>query len=926
MLGVGPSLVGRDDELATLVRQRTIVSHQEAAFVLISGEAGVGKSRLLREFSATLTKRTQHLGRGQCFEFTARPFGALADALATIAPEVSDRLTLAGAALAESGAARAETFAYVQSRLEEIASRRNTTVLLEDLHWADDATFDLLEHLAASVRRCRLLIVGTYRTDAADSSGTVLGFVGRLARLSSVLRIDLKPLREDDARKVAAHAMGSRALPPEVISAIVERGDGNPFFLEELVKHACDEAGDGWRERLPASIRGLIGERFARLAPSDRVVLTNAAVLGREFELSLLAGIIEEPRDRILGALRRARDENFIVEDPRAREPRFLFRHALTQEAILERMLDAERRPLHARIVAALEQATHDDPSRLTQLAYHSSEAGDHTKAIYYNEEAGDFASSVHAYTDATRYYERAMHAAPERSHVRARLCKKMGRTLHHSGFATRASSSYETAIALTAGTANEDDLALLYLEVAKAQYMTVGVARAIESAEKAANLLVPHPESKSRDFALVTLANYYGWNCNAARALEMLSEVGDPDAPGVAPLYKNSQAFVCAMLGDIEGWRAESEALLAIAENHPDPDTSSRFFHNVADTAVQLGFGEMASDAYERSLAITRRHKLPGATSAYAGGYAYQKFLAGDLQGARNLAESALLIAHDWSSGPIAYAPAGLLSALALDDGDLLARLMRDDFVEMAFAGGFAGSAALAGPYALALVECGEHAAARQLLRRILDELSIPYGAVHTLLAAAAHAADRDVERARALVALGDRRHPDVPVQRALGPMFEAIVHARRGRLEMAAAPAAAAALRFREMGWRTLEAQALELAGDRNAAAKLFQANGDVRALRRLARDGWRPDAPGRTGPLSRRESEVARLVARGLSNRDAAAELGIAQKTLEKHLASVFVKLEVASRAQLSSLFANPTPRSVAAGSPETACLTP
>ena len=268
---VCPELIGRRAELEALAERRRAAAAGHGAFVLISGDAGVGKTRLLRAFRETLAGGRATVGAGGYDEFANLPYGAIIEALrgaGSLKPIVAERT-------------RAEQLAALAERLATTCASRNVVLLLEDVQWADEASFAFLLHVLRSLATQRLLVVATYRSDELHRAHVATPYIARLARDPHTVRIALQPLGVPDMQRFVRATLDGRArLARRDIDEIIERSDGNPFFAEELLKNALEHvdahAGHG---ALPLTIRAAVAERLKLFDAPALAVLSLAAVV-----------------------------------------------------------------------------------------------------------------------------------------------------------------------------------------------------------------------------------------------------------------------------------------------------------------------------------------------------------------------------------------------------------------------------------------------------------------------------------------------------------------------------------------------------------------------------------------------------------------------------------------------------------------------
>ncbi|GAB2534080.1 helix-turn-helix transcriptional regulator [Nocardia heshunensis] len=374
-------LVGRAAEVAVLVEA---VGDPGAHTVLIAGEAGIGKSRLVGEFGERLDPGALVL-LGRCPELGTAgvafaPFLAVLRSLVrklgveAVAELLPPRPALAnwlpqlavhtGGAAAEAD--RIRLFGEILTVLEQLALTRTVVLVLEDLHWADDASRDLLSFLAANLTDADTLLVGTYRPGEA---GPLRGLVAELRRNPGVRVLDLHPLTRHEVGRQLAALLG-REPEPGLITQIFERSGGNPLFVEALGRAPGE---------VPAGLNDLLLGFQTGLSSHAHTAVRLAAVIGSPVRHDLLAAAVELSADELHGALRELVDRHLLLPT----ETSYEFRHVLIRQAIHDDLLPVERTRLHARLAAALraETATPTADS-LAELAHHTQAAGDLPEAL----------------------------------------------------------------------------------------------------------------------------------------------------------------------------------------------------------------------------------------------------------------------------------------------------------------------------------------------------------------------------------------------------------------------------------------------------------------------------------------------------------------------------------------------------------------
>jgi predicted ATPase len=295
-------------------------------------------------------------------------------------------------------------------------------VIVEDLHWSDDASLELLRHLARRVATAPALLLLTYRDDEVDAS--LAHFLADLDRERLVTELPVTRLTAADLEAMVRSIFAlPRAAPADLLHALFTLTEGNPFFVEEILKSLLSSGDiaytDGAWERRPArewriprSVQDVVQRRSATLPPATRRILTLAAVLGQRFELPLLQELAGLTEDAMLTHIKVLAATQLLVEES---ADRFAFRHALTREAIYAQLLGRERRALHRAVAAAIARLDAPDPARYVEmLAYHAHEAGNWAEALVYAQRAGERAQTSYAPRAAVEQFTRALEAAAQ--------------------------------------------------------------------------------------------------------------------------------------------------------------------------------------------------------------------------------------------------------------------------------------------------------------------------------------------------------------------------------------------------------------------------------------------------------------------------------------------------------------------------------
>jgi len=874
--------VGRRDELAYLRERRLEAGSSHGGLVLIAGDAGVGKSRLISEFCKSLAYSRWKVGSGACVEFASRPYGPILEILRRID---SGPFELGAAATKQ------EQFDAIVGRFTTIAAKTALVVTIEDLHWADAATLDLLAYLGTKIHAVRVLVLASFRGDELHPEHPATLATARIARGARAGRIDLAPLQGVELRTFIDEALAGIPLPDETRRAIALAGDGNPFFTEELLKSAVERSSTSARVsanlELPQTVRATLLERLRPFDEAERRVVGQAAVIGRTFGLPLLATTLQTEPSALLPTLRRARDFQLVEEVTPAV---FRFRHGLTRDAIYEGFLGAELQPRHRTIALALEAAPAQERS-LEALAYHWWAAGEGARAARYNEMAGDAAAGVHAHEDAIAFYERSLEFDLD-ALSRAAITKKIADRRLALSWTKEAQATYSAAADMFAAAADHEREASCRATAAITAYGTglpdpTGPLEAMLDRLDATEYL-----ARSRvHLGLAWLAATFWFPTRATLHLERVDARALDEAKDIALRFHNVWAFVAMTTGDVDRFRSEHAAWVQAAQRSNSLAPLAGAYTNGAMCFSFFGLHEEAQENLDLALRLARQSNSSHSEQSVHAFASMCYLMRGDLERARAALER--VPATSENRVDITFATAwGTVIGAALDDHALIERWF-DGFEATISA---APEVECGGGFAEIMVRRGRPSDAAALLRRALPDCELLRGNVITLLAVGRYGAPADRERAREYLVRGAKGATELPERPALA-LFDAIACRRDGRTEAATLLAREAATGFRRLRLPLFEAAALEEAGDCEAALALFRRCGATHDVRRLA--GVRSAASA----LSARELEIATLAAQGRSNLNIAHDLAITHKTVEKHLASAYRKLNITSRSQLA-----------------------
>ena len=440
--------IGREREMAELTTALDGALEGRGGLVMLAGEPGIGKTRLTEELTAIAKARGALVSWGACYEggsappywpwtqvirsLLTEPSEAVMNALETrgaviadIVPEIDDMLPdMQPAPEVDPTQARFRLFDSVTSFLNEVAISQPVILVIDDLHWADRSTLELLEFVARDVATRPMLLVGSYRDMELSRQHPLSETLATLARARGFRRIPLRGLGSEDVGRLV-EAVGGIRPPPALIDEIHDRTEGNPFFIVEVTRDLAREAavrGGNFDSvgsfRIPEGVREAIGIRLNRLSEECNRVLQTAAVVGREFDFALLAALSQElSEDALLDVTEEAIVAG-VIRVASGTNERYEFTHALIQQTLAEELTQGRRVRLHIRIVEAMEELYVDHlDEHVVELAHHCAEAETvvgEEKVVRYSRMAGERAAAAYAWVEARAYFEQALAALGE--------------------------------------------------------------------------------------------------------------------------------------------------------------------------------------------------------------------------------------------------------------------------------------------------------------------------------------------------------------------------------------------------------------------------------------------------------------------------------------------------------------------------------
>jgi ATP/maltotriose-dependent transcriptional regulator MalT len=951
-------LVGRDPELARLeAAYDEVADRHEADTLFVEGPAGIGKTRLVDAFVEAVGNRGGRVFVGHCLAEGEEilPYAPLVEVLGTVvreegraavrrwagpaAPELGRLLpTLAehdGGSTATSGGS-SRLFQALCAVLDGLSQRRPFVLVVEDLHWADRSTREMLALLAHQLRGGVLLLL-TLRTDESPREPGMARFVAELGRRSD-RHIVLQPLTREQQARQLSEILG---VPPrrDLLDDVYRRAEGNPFFAEELLALGSDG-------RLPCTVRDLLLLRLDALAPATQQLLRTGSVLGRQFAQPLLEAVAGMSAERVEEALRPAVLAHVLVPTDGAGSG-YVFRHALLQEAVAGTLLPGEAARMHRRVAEVLTASPTLGGGRAFlagRIARHWHAAGDGHQALVASVSAAREAKQALAFSEALSHYERAialLGTVPEAEALldepRYRLLWAAAEVAHLAAHPDRAAELVRTALDVV-DVSQAHHHAYLYERLGRYLWMSADGHGALAAYENAV-ALVPAEPSRERAAVLsgysqiLMLAGRFAESKSfAEQAIEVAREV--PAARSIEGHARCNLGVDLSRLGQHEDGVAELlEARRIAEEEFVDVDDVARAMVNLHSVQLYAGRTEEAAEVALESLAVVERLGLQRRKGVWCRcDAAHALVMLGRLDEAERLLDEAQelmpagidAVQTDVMTGRLLLRRGRLEDARtclerARRDG---ARLLDGQLVAPLYA-----------PLVEVAVEQGDGVTALSLAEEGAARLSADEDATFCvpLFAEAVRAAVAagDVGAAQAWLARSQEA-----IARTAGQIPVALAHHAASVCEVAAAREEPDAGQWRDVALRWEEvadpyraayarlraAEALLTLGARPAARdELLTAwtsatrIGAARLVARAEDLARRARLTLATGPapveevpfrLTPREREVFLLVAEGLTDRDIGARLFISHRTVERHVSNLLAKVGADRRAELTA----------------------
>ncbi|HUI63098.1 MAG TPA: AAA family ATPase [Steroidobacteraceae bacterium] len=843
-------LLERERLLADLAQRFDAARAQAGVVVLVAGEAGVGKTMLLREFAAA--QSTARILWGGCDDlFAPRPLAPL-----------WDMARRTGGGLLEAlgcGARREDIFALALDELE----REPTLVVFEDMHWADEATLDLLKFLGRRIHATRSLIAVSFRDDEVNSKHPLRGVIGDLPR-ANIARFSIAPLSEAAVAELARAAERSA-------EGLYRITGGNPLFVTEVLA-----SGTG---SVPPTVRDAVLARTARLSPASRQVAELVCVVPGKTELSLVRRALDADDAAIAGCL----EAGMVLHD----DDTLGFRHELVRRAVEESLLPTRRQSLHARALELL-SAQPDVPA--ARLVHHADGARDAAAVLRLAPVAAEQAASVGSHREAAAHFEAALrYGARLSDDERACLQERLSYECYLTGQTERALAARLEALRHWRSQSREleEGDALRWMSRlswfagrgADADRYAAAAIATLDGLEPGRELAMAYSnQAQLRMLANDTVAAV-SW---ANRAIELAEKLGDLDT--LSHAFNNRGSSRVA--SDDDGGWADLERSLALALEHGLQEHAARAYTNLSSNSTSVRLYDVAEKYLRAGLAYCEAHDLDSWRLYMLAWRARCRFERGEWDGASDDAEAVLR--HPRAINVSRLPALTALGHVRVRRGDpdaravlQEARILADTTQELQ----------RIGPVAVALADLG----------RLTGEWDDVLGYIQGAYQLASRQRQPWIKGALAAALRAAGRITTVPDDIAtpyrleMSDQWEAAAEAWRNL----GCPYESACI-LAEYGNEAHQLQALEALQRLGAspATQMLRKRMRSSGLRNVPR-GLRDSTRSHPQGLTRREAQILDLMSAGMTNGAIAKRLFLSTRTVDRHVSAILGKLGVSSR---------------------------
>lgn len=676
------TLVGREYETTYLKKLLDDAILGRGRIVFISGEAGIGKTRLVEELVAYAQDMGVLFIQGRClYREGTDPYLPFLDALrdhsakkarqaeddkelplsvaAGIETDAKETAPMGLSVMGDEGAdakgeeweeekemditeelrridigrERDRMYETISTMITGIARTRPLLFFLDDLHWADNATLQLLGYVVRNIRSSRVLMVAAYRPEELVELGgrphPLIAAMERINRegISSTLVLKRVDIRE--TRHLLSIILNRTDFPEGFVETIYGQTEGNPYFIEEVVKSLVDQGiinpeDAQWHQKvdmtaitIPSSVRAVITQRVARLDTTAIKTLENASVIGQEFTFEVLKGISDLYEEELVEALERLMSARLVFED--ASGDSYHFTHTMIREVVYENLSRTRKRMMHRKVAASIENVHKHNPDPVIYaLAYHYSNAGDLPKSAKYFSEAGHKALKSYALDEAARFYKSALEALeklePGRDNLRLEeeVLVSLGNVHYTAGEWDSARAEFRDVIKLSEETGSEGPRALSHLRMGEIGEKRSDWALASENFGRALELYRKIKDISGQANVHQAMVTMYWRKGEYQKALEeggvgllLLKRAGDKYLTAMTDIALGNVYYD---MGDFVKSREYYEDGLRLAEEVGDQLETARAYHRLGNVEMRNGRLDAALNLFERSVAAAKK------------------------------------------------------------------------------------------------------------------------------------------------------------------------------------------------------------------------------------------------------------------------------------------------------------------------------
>jgi tetratricopeptide (TPR) repeat protein/KaiC/GvpD/RAD55 family RecA-like ATPase len=699
-------LVDRTEEMKVLRMAVDRAIKGEGGLVFAYGEAGIGKTRLLRELSAYAQSRGVQVLHGRCpglFRMDGVPpyviwkevikdyletcipeqlyrvIGYYPAEVTKLVPELSQKLrTMPPSFPISPEQEQNRLFEAVSQFITNLSREAPLLLVLDDLQWTDASSLLLLHYLARGVQKTPLLLLGAYRSTDVDAKHPLAPILAELNRERLPQSVSLKRMSPNDISEMIKNILEQEDIPPEFCKTIYEKTRGNPFFAEEVIKSLKEEEviyrqDNKWKIKevsgieFPETVKSVVTARISRLDEQCQNVLTLASFVGNDFTFDVLAGItgIEESKlQEIMDKLLRT---GLIKHRAAGGEDLCSFADIIVRDVEYEEVGTFKRKKLHGLVASTLERIyANKIDEHLGELAYHFLEGGDKEKAQGYFMKAGEKAEKIYANSEAASYYRSALGLLEEKEnelHDRALVLERLGEIEKLGGDLDACTKHWDEALLVSTKLQERQKTAALHRKIANVLWDELGdTKKAKEHQEAALKILEAKPESVELARLYEDIAHMLRRKGEAAKAptwaekaLALAEKLNAAEAVAIANLELSAE---CIVLGNMKEAREYADKALRIALDNNYSETALRAY---AQVVLQWGECEKCIEYHEKGLALAKKVGDIRWQSEFLSGLVMRNACIGELGKAVTLREEVLDLRR--KGGQLTFIPMDLLA-----------------------------------------------------------------------------------------------------------------------------------------------------------------------------------------------------------------------------------------------------------------------